>query len=150
MNKTIGERINYYRNMRGFTQKELGLKCGFKESTADVQVRYYESGKRVPCKDIILKLATALSINPLCLQLGYLSDYFYEEILDELIDDEGEYHNGDILKVINPPSMYGNFIVYIEEKGKTRVNVLTRNGVQTIPKTKLKDYKKAGYLNFGA
>lgn len=104
----------------------------------------------MPRKDIILKLAAALSINPLCLQLGNLSDYFYEEILDELINDEGEYHNGDILKVINPPSMYGNFVIYIVEKGRTRVNVLTSNGVQTIPKTKLKNYKKAGYLNFGA
>ena len=41
---TIGEKIKNARNLRGLTQKELGIKLGFDEKSADVRVAQYESG----------------------------------------------------------------------------------------------------------
>ena len=35
-NMAIGERIRFIRNLRGMTQKFLGLQVGFSERTADI------------------------------------------------------------------------------------------------------------------
>ena len=40
----IGERINFFRNMRGMTQKYLGMQVGFPEKSADVRLAQYETG----------------------------------------------------------------------------------------------------------
>ena len=37
----IGERINFFRNMRGMTQKYLGMHVGFPEKSADVRLAQY-------------------------------------------------------------------------------------------------------------
>ena len=39
---SIGGKIKKYRELRGWTQKELGIRCGFTESTADVRIAQYE------------------------------------------------------------------------------------------------------------
>ena len=44
----IGERIRYFRNKRGMTQKYLGTAVGFPEKSADVRLAQYESGTRSP------------------------------------------------------------------------------------------------------
>jgi len=59
----IGERIKRIRTFRGITQKELGLKIGYDEKSADVRIAQYESNYRVPKKDTILQIAEALDIN---------------------------------------------------------------------------------------
>ena len=38
----IGERIRFIRNLRGMTQKFLGLQVGFTERTADIRMAQYE------------------------------------------------------------------------------------------------------------
>ena len=38
----IGERIHYFRLLRGFTQKYLGKLLGFSDSQADVRIAQYE------------------------------------------------------------------------------------------------------------
>lgn len=60
---TVGERIKYARKMRGLTQKELGLRIGFDENTADVRVAQYESGTRTPKLDMLTKIADILDVN---------------------------------------------------------------------------------------
>ena len=40
----IGERIKYFRNLRGMTQKYLGQIVGFPIKTADVRMAQYETG----------------------------------------------------------------------------------------------------------
>jgi transcriptional regulator with XRE-family HTH domain len=42
----IGERIRFFRNLKGMTQKFLGVKVGFPEKTADIRLAQYESGTR--------------------------------------------------------------------------------------------------------
>ena len=39
----IGERIRFFRNLRGMTQKYLGQVIGFPEKTADIRMAQYES-----------------------------------------------------------------------------------------------------------
>lgn len=89
MNKTIGERIKLYRNAKKLSQKELGIKCGFSYSTADVRIGQYENNSKIPRNDILLKIAKSLSIEPIYLQLGYLSNYSSEEII-KFINKEAE------------------------------------------------------------
>ena len=46
----IGERIHFFRTMRGMTQKYLGMALGFPEKSADVRLAQYENGSRTPSR----------------------------------------------------------------------------------------------------
>ena len=48
----IGERIRFFRNLCGMTQKYLGQVVGFPEKTADIRMAQYESGSRTPKTDL--------------------------------------------------------------------------------------------------
>jgi len=65
----IGERIRYIRNLRGMTQKYLGMAIGFDEKTADVRMAQYETGTRTPKTDLTKALAYALDVSPQALDL---------------------------------------------------------------------------------
>ena len=60
----IGERIRFIRNLRGMTQKYLGMAIGFTESTADVRMAQYESGARTPKENMTADLANVLDVRP--------------------------------------------------------------------------------------
>ncbi|MBQ6432278.1 MAG: helix-turn-helix transcriptional regulator [Oscillospiraceae bacterium] len=59
----IGERIHFFRTLRGLKQKELGNAIGFKESTADVRIAQYETGVRTPKAEIVAALARELDVS---------------------------------------------------------------------------------------
>lgn len=59
----IGERIKFIRNLRGMTQKYLGMAIGFDEKTADVRLAQYESGTRTPKEKLVGELANALEVS---------------------------------------------------------------------------------------
>lgn len=59
----IGERIRFFRNLRGMTQKYLGIQVGFPEKSADVRIVQYENGSRKPKEDVTSALATALDVS---------------------------------------------------------------------------------------
>lgn len=65
----IGERIRFIRNLRGMTQKYLGMAIGFDEKTADVRMAQYESGTRTPKADLTATLAHTLDVSPKALDL---------------------------------------------------------------------------------
>lgn len=65
----IGERIRFIRNLRGMTQKYLGMAIGFPERTADIRTAQYESGTRTPKADLTNKLANILAVSPQALDL---------------------------------------------------------------------------------
>ena len=44
----IGERIRFFRNLRGMTLKVLGTAVGFSPNTAEVRMSQYEKGLRTP------------------------------------------------------------------------------------------------------
>lgn len=60
----IGERIRFIRNLRGMTQKYLGMAIGFTEKTADVRMAQYESGARTPKENMTADLANVLNVRP--------------------------------------------------------------------------------------
>lgn len=72
----IGERIKYIRNLRGMTQKELGMAIGFDARTADVRIAQYESGTRSPKEKYIEALANALSVQPFALTIPDIDTYY--------------------------------------------------------------------------
>ena len=49
----IGQRIKYFRNRIGMTQKQLGEQLGFKGKTSVVRMAQYESEARVPKIDLV-------------------------------------------------------------------------------------------------
>ena len=56
---TIGEKIRYFRNLRGYTQAELGEKLNLQ---AD-RIRQYENDVRTPKTDLLQKIADALDVD---------------------------------------------------------------------------------------
>ena len=60
----IGERIHFFRIMRGMTQKYLGMLVCFPEKSADVRLAQYETGSRKPKADLTAALAQALDVAP--------------------------------------------------------------------------------------
>ena len=60
---SVGRKIRAIRDLRGMTQKDLGIKAGFSAATADVRIRQYESNKMVPKEDKLKEIADALDID---------------------------------------------------------------------------------------
>ena len=60
----IGERIHFFRLLRGMTQKFLGMSVGFPEKSADVRLAQYETGTRTPKTDLTAELAKVLDVSP--------------------------------------------------------------------------------------
>ncbi len=71
----IGERIRFIRNLRGMTQKWLGIQAGLPEKTADIRMAQYESGTRVPKEDLTEKIADALNVSPAALNVPDIESY---------------------------------------------------------------------------
>ena len=71
----IGERIRYIRNLRGMTQKWLGMAIGFDEKTADVRMAQYESGTRTPKENYVAVIANILDVRPQALDLPDIDNY---------------------------------------------------------------------------
>ena len=71
----IGERINFFRNLRGMTQKYLGVRVGFPEKSADVRLAQYETGTRTPKADMTAALANILDVSPQALSVPDIDSY---------------------------------------------------------------------------
>ena len=100
----IGERIRFFRNLRGMTQKYLGMQVGFPEKTADIRMAQYESGSRTPKSDLTENLAAVLGVSPLALSvpdidsdLGLMHTLFALEDRYGLTTEKGE--NGVYMRV---------------------------------------------------
>ena len=100
----VGERIQFFRKLRGMTQKYLGTQVGFPEKSADVRLAQYETGTRTPKADMTAALANTLDVSPLALSvpdidsyLGLMHTLFTLEDRYGLTVDTGE--NGVSLRV---------------------------------------------------
>ena len=71
----IGERIRFIRNLRGMTQKYLGIMAGLPERTADIRMAQYEAGTRTPKEDLTKALAHALDVSPDALTVPDIDSY---------------------------------------------------------------------------
>ena len=71
----IGERIHFFRLLRGMTQKYLGTAVGFPERSADVRLAQYETGSRKPKADLTAALAQVLEVSPQALDVPDIDSY---------------------------------------------------------------------------
>lgn len=71
----IGERIRFFRNLRGMTQKYLGHVVGFPEKTADIRMAQYESGSRTPKADLTNNLANVFCVSTSALTVPDIDSY---------------------------------------------------------------------------
>lgn len=101
---STGENIKRIRNIRGITQKELGIAIGFGEGSASPRVAQYETGNRIPRDAMLKKIAEVLKVDQrnISIPTGYkeedmiyrllvLEDYFPEMRL------ERNAQTGDVL-----------------------------------------------------
>ena len=62
---STGENIKRIRNIRGMTQKELGIAVGIGEESAGPRMAQYETGKRTPKEKMLNKIAEVLNMSAL-------------------------------------------------------------------------------------
>lgn len=101
----IGERIRFFRNLRGMTQKWLGQAVGFPQKTADIRMAQYESGSRTPKADLTNKLAEIFDISPQALSVPDIDSYI--GLMHTLFTLEDRY-GLTIIKTENGVSMYAD------------------------------------------
>ena len=101
----IGERIHFFRLLRGMTQKYLGTAVGFPERSADVRLAQYETGSRKPKADLTAALAQVLDVSPQALdvpdidsQIGLMHTLFTLEDVYGLTVSEAD---GEICLKVN-------------------------------------------------
>lgn len=71
----IGDRIHFFRILRGMTQKYLGTIVGFPERSVDVCLAQYETGTRKPKAELTAALAQALDVSPHALDVPDIDSY---------------------------------------------------------------------------
>ena len=62
---SLGQKIKKIRMLRKYTQKELGVMCGFSFSSADVRIAQYEKNKKIPKEKQRRRLMRWIGINRL-------------------------------------------------------------------------------------
>ena len=92
----IGERIRTIRNLKGMTQKSLGMTIGFDEKTADIRIAQYESGTRTPKEKLTSDIANALEVSPRTLDVPDIDSYVGLAHTLFALEDLYGVHIGDI------------------------------------------------------
>ena len=128
----INERIHYLRNLRGMTQKSLGMSVGFSEKNADVRVAQYESGLRNPKADLTAQLAQVLGVSPRALSVPDIESYVgVMHTLFALEDNYGfqiDEIDGSVCLRMNPAAltMIDNLTLWHEQAKKLAAGEITR------------------------
>ncbi|MBR1741835.1 MAG: helix-turn-helix domain-containing protein [Lachnospiraceae bacterium] len=71
----IGQRIKFFRNRKGMTQKQLGEILGFLGKTSDVRMAQYESEARIPKQELVNEMAQLLEVSPHALTVPDIDTY---------------------------------------------------------------------------
>jgi len=71
----IGERIRWFRNKIGMTQKDLGMRLGFSERTAVIRMGQYENEKRKPKQEMVDQLAQIFDVAPEAIAVPDVDSY---------------------------------------------------------------------------
>jgi transcriptional regulator with XRE-family HTH domain len=108
---TIGGKIKRIREHLGLSQKQLGLRCGFSEATADVRIRQYESNKKVPRETALKKLCSALEIEEHAL---FDADLLPNNAMYHALFDIEDFHG------LHPVQINGRY--YLEFSGPTVIS----------------------------
>lgn len=81
---SIGGKIKRIRELRGYTQKQLGIACGFSQTSADVRIAQYEKNKKIPREKVLNDIASALGIDDCALYDADMLSYnrMYHALFD--------------------------------------------------------------------
>lgn len=132
----IGERIHFFRILRGMTQKYLGLQVGFPEKSADVRLAQYETGARTPKAELTASLAHVLGVSPQALSVPDIDSY--TGLLHTLFALEDNYGlkvgkvNGEICLRVNvrqgkdAAELHKMLCAWQEQAGKLRTGEITQ------------------------
>lgn len=71
----IGQRIKFFRNRKGMTQKQLGEILGFLGKTSDVRMAQYESEARVPKIDLVKEMAQVFDVSTRAINVPDIDTY---------------------------------------------------------------------------
>ena len=71
----IGQRIRFFRNRKGMTQKYLGEILGFVGKTSDVRMAQYESEARIPKQELVKNMAHFLNVSTHALTVPDIDTY---------------------------------------------------------------------------
>lgn len=93
MNETLGNRIRKIRLAKGNTRKILGEQLNF--NCPESRIEEYESGKRVPRKAMLSKIAKVLNVSEDYLLTGKMDNetfvnLFVDGVLEKICSDEKE------------------------------------------------------------
>ena len=132
----INERIRFFRKKRGMTQKYLGQQLGLKARSGEVRLTQYESAFRTPKQDAVNKLAEALGVSPMALnvpnidcELGLIHTLFaLEDIYGFRIDQvEGSpCLRFELFYDPSPTSLSKVFHAWLEQFEKLEAGEITR------------------------
>lgn len=105
---TIGEKIKNARNLRGLTQRELGITLGFDKNSADVRIAQYESGTRTPKSELLSEIANVLGVNVNSLKNPSLenTETFIHLLFD--LEQESKKHHINNFSIISVYDELGN------------------------------------------
>lgn len=132
----IGERIHFFRMLRGMTQKYLGLQVGFPEKSADVRLAQYETGARNPKVELTASLAHVLGVSPQALSVPDIDSY--TGLLHTLFALEDNYGlkvgqvNGEICLRVNvrqgkdAAALHEMLCAWQEQAGKLRTGEISK------------------------
>ena len=100
----VGDRIKRARNLRGMTQKELGIAIGFEEKSADIRIAQYESNTRTPKEELLRKIAEVLDVNYRSLYEPTL--YAAEDVMYTLFELDEHYPGTRLYEVTDTTHPY--------------------------------------------
>ncbi len=131
----IGERIRFIRNLRGITQKRLGIAVGFPEKTADIRIAQYEHGSRAPKEDLTKKIADVLNVSPAAMNVpdieshtGIMHTFF---ALEDLYGLKIDVINGEVvLRLRERPEnteLREDFVEWLNEALRLRDGEISRD-----------------------
>lgn len=112
---SIGGKIKRFREARGLTQQQLGVMCGYRESTAYVRISQYENNKKIPKDDALRDIAAALGVDESAFFDGDLSQ---EESLYHALFEMDFFHG------LHPIKIADNYYLGFSSKLDTDVTVI--------------------------
>lgn len=130
----IGERIRFIRNLRGITQKQLGISAGLPEKTADIRIAQYESGTRVPKAELTARIAEVLDVSVGALDVPNIETT--ERVLhtlfalEDLVGLEPDEMNGETILRLNTDKdsaqMRSLLIAWLDMAHKLQDGIITK------------------------
>ena len=149
---SIGGKIKMYRELRGWSQKQLGIKCGFSPSTADVRIAQYEKNRKIPREKALRDIANALEISEFALfDADLMLDYRMFHALFDIEDFHGLHpvkkEDGYYLEFSGPTLLNNHKVSRLDYSGFLKYWYEMRqkcmpddNGTSELDEEKVKEY----------